>query len=99
MHPSDEVRHEAARRRFVLTVEEQEAYVAYKQDGSTLDFNHTFVPPSLRGRGLAERVVRAGFEYAKQHGLTVRPSCPYVSGAFLRRHPEWRSVVDPSWDG
>jgi len=94
-----EVRHEPDRRRFVAVVEGQEAYVAYAQNGTTLDFNHTFVPTELRGRGLAERVVRAGFEYAKQHGMTVVPSCPYISGAFLRRYPEWESVVDPSWDG
>ncbi len=79
-------------------VEGQEAYVEYTQDGAVLDFGHTFVPTALRGRGLAERVVRAGFEYARRQGLTVVPSCPYVSGAFLRRHPEWRTLVDASWE-
>jgi predicted GNAT family acetyltransferase len=93
------VQHDAVGRRFIAVVEGQEAYVAYVPDGTTLDFNHTFVPPALRGRGLAERVVRAGFEHARQQGLTVLPSCPYISGTFLRRYPQWRSVVDPSWEG
>ena len=94
-----EVRHDATRRRFVAVVDGQEAYLEYSQEGTVLDFTHTFVPPPLRGRGLAERVVRTGFEYARQQGMTVLPSCPYISGAFLRRYPEWQVVVDPSWDG
>ena len=94
-----EVRHQPERHRFVAVVEGREAYLEYGQEGAALDFMHTFVPLELRGRRLAEQVVRAGFEYARQHGMTVLPSCPYVWGAFLRRYPEWQELVDDAWDG
>ena len=76
-----------------MVVEGQEALLAYSQKGNLLDFHHTFVPESLRGRGLAEKVVKAGFDYAKEKGLKVLPTCPYISGPFLARHKEYRSLV------
>lgn len=90
---SETVRHDEKSHRFVIDIDGQEAVLAYSQEGNTLDFYRTFVPESLRGRGLAEKVVRAAFEYAKEKGLRVLPSCPYVSGAFLKRHEEFRPLV------
>ena len=88
-----EVRHDETTHRFVLKSEGQEAVLAYSQKGSALDFYRTFVPEPLRGRGLAEKVVKAGFDYAKEKGLKVIPSCPYVSGPFLKRYEEYRSLT------
>jgi len=47
----------------------------------------------FRGRGIAEKLCKAAFEYAKQHQLTVIPSCSYISDAYLKRHPEYRSLT------
>lgn len=81
--------HDQAGSRFVTTVEGEEAFLKYRRSGTVVDFFHTFVPEQHRGRGLAEQVCRAAFEYAKAEGLTVIPSCPYISGAYLKRHPEY----------
>ena len=83
------VEHDLASHRFIIRAQGQEAFLAYRQHGPELDFYHTFVPEAFRGRGMAERLVGAGYEYAKANGLTVRPTCPYVSGAYLKRHPEY----------
>lgn len=82
------VEHDQARHRFVVRLEGQEAFLAYRQHGAELEFYHTFVPEAFRGRGVAERLVDAGYAYAKSGGFTVRPTCLYVSGAYLKRHPE-----------
>ena len=87
------VQHDPATRRFVITMQGQEAFLAYRQHGTELDFYHTFVPETFRGRGMAERLVGAGYEYAQASGFTVRPTCPYVSGAYLKRHPEYESLT------
>jgi predicted GNAT family acetyltransferase len=87
------VEHDQASHRFVVRLEGHEAFLAYRQHGAELDFYHTFVPEAFRGRGVAERMVGAGFEYAKASGFTVRPTCPYVSGAYLKRHPEYESLT------
>jgi len=52
------------------------------------------VPPARRGEGLAGHLARAAFAYAADQGLLVRPTCSYVSGAFLKRHPEFQAQVE-----
>ena len=76
---SIEVRHDAERLRFVAEVDGAEAYVAYARvDEHTVDFRHTFVPRALRGRKIAERLVREAFRWAEADGSVVLPSCSYV---------------------
>ena len=90
---SQPVEHDAAGQRFVIRLPGgEEAVLTYGRSGKILDFIHTFVPPALRGQGLADRVVRAGFDYARERGLKVVPSCPYV-GTWLRRHPEEQDLA------
>ncbi len=88
------VQHDAAHARFYARLPDQsEAELRYHRDGTTLDFYHTFVPDAFRTEGVAEQVVRAGFEYARQEGCRVIPSCPYVSRGFLKRHTEFLDLV------
>ncbi len=79
--------------RFVINVEGNEVYVLYTEDKNTLDLYSTYTPPQLRGQGLAEKVVLAAFEYAKEQNLKVIPSCWYVR-KFLEKHPEYESIVN-----
>ncbi|UVI40078.1 GNAT family N-acetyltransferase [Qipengyuania spongiae] len=53
--------------------------------------DHTGVPPSMRGRGIAEKLVLALIEDAREQGFTVRPACSYVAAQF-KRHPEWSEL-------
>ena len=87
------VEHDRAKSRFVIRLEGREAFLSYRQEGTELDLQHTFVPDAFRGRGLAERLCQAAFEHAKAGHLTVIPTCPYISGAYLKRHPEHLSLV------
>lgn len=96
MADTAQVIHDQKGHRFVITLEGHEAFLTYHPSGKTLDFNHTFVPEIFRGRGLAEKLCQAGFEYAKANGFTVIPSCPYVSGAYLKRHPEYQPLAQAS---
>ena len=84
-----DIRHDAAGQKFSVTRQGQEAHLLYRRQGTTLDFYSTFVPEAFRGQGLAEQLCRAGFEYAKANQFKVVPSCPYISGAYLKRHPEY----------
>lgn len=78
--------------RFVMNVDDNEVYVLYAEDNSTIDLYSTYTPPQLRGQGLAEKVVRAAFEYAKEKNLKVIPSCWYVK-KFLEKHSEFNGIV------
>jgi predicted GNAT family acetyltransferase len=83
------VHHEAGRGSFSVRDGSAESVLEYVRGGPGLvTFVHTFVPPDLRGRGLAERLVTAGLSWAREQGLRVTATCSYVA-AYLDRHPEW----------
>ena len=59
----------------------------------TMIMTHTYVPPALRGRRLAERVVEEGFLWARANRLVVDPECEYVADTFLTRRPEFAALA------
>ena len=85
--------HDEADHRFRVTLEGYEATLMYRRAGREIDLYHTYVPEVFRGRGMAERLCQAAFEYAKATPLTVVPSCSYISGAYLKRHPEYEPLT------
>ena len=89
-----EVEHDEAKQKFVINLGDgSEALLAYRKQGDILELYHTFVPEPHRGEGVAEKIVVEAFRYAKQKKLKVIPSCPYISGTFLKRHEEFRGLV------
>jgi uncharacterized protein len=87
------VRHNAAGCRFEVEVEGWLAVADYRIDGERIVFTHTFVPPELRGQGIAEKLVRAALEWARAERRRVVPACSYVA-AFIRRTPELQDLVE-----
>ncbi|MCS7052939.1 MAG: N-acetyltransferase [Ignavibacterium sp.] len=87
-----EVIHNSKEKSFLIQIENDIAYVSYNLNNEVMDLYTTYTPPQLRGKGLAEKVVRAALEYAKSNNLKIIPSCSYVK-VFLERHPEYKSLV------
>ena len=83
------IQHDPKGQRFFAQLQGYEACLMYRLEGKEINLYHTYVPEAFRGRGVAERLCQAGFEHAKQQGLTVIPSCSYISDAYLKRHPEY----------
>jgi predicted GNAT family acetyltransferase len=87
------IRHEPNAHRFAAAVGGATAYISYRElPGRVLDLDHTFVPVPARGGGLASRLTDHALRYARQHGHTVVPSCPFVA-AYIRRHSEFRDLL------
>ncbi len=85
---SDErVQHDSAAGRFVYGP----AVAEYRMEGNRMIFTHTWVPPELRGQGVAGKLIREGLEYARREGKRVEPQCSYVE-AYLSRHPEYADL-------
>ena len=89
-----EVQHEQGNNQFVIKLEGADAVLQYLPRGKTMDMTYTYVPVAYRGKGLADKLCQAAFEYAKQNSLTVIPSCPYIGLTYLRRHPEYHALVE-----
>ena len=64
----------------------------YRQEHDLIIFTHTWVPPELRGQGIAGDLLRAGLEFARKKNLRVVPQCSYVD-VFIRRHPEFSDLL------
>jgi predicted GNAT family acetyltransferase len=86
------VQHNAAAKRFEITAGGATAVAEYRDEGGRRVFHHTFVPPALRGRGLAEKLVRAALSDARARNLPVVPACSYVA-AFIGKNPEFHPLV------
>lgn len=79
-----EIRHQSDRNRFVYeTGTGEEAVITYRLHGDTVDFDHTFVPDSARGKGIASRLVDAAAAWAREQGYRITASCSYAR-AYLR---------------
>ena len=87
------VRHNPAANRFEAVVDGHLAVAEYQPEGGRVVFTHTFVPSELRGRRIAEKLVRSALEWMRAEGKRIVPSCSYVA-AFVRRHAEFQELVD-----
>ena len=77
--------HQPDRHRFVCKVDGEEAVLKYRLlPDNGVEFTSTFVPESLRGQGIAEKLVRTGLAWARDQGYDIQASCWYVA-RFLKR--------------
>jgi uncharacterized protein len=56
---------------------------------------HTEVGEQYEGRGVGSRLVAGMLEQLRADGRQVQPLCAYVA-SYLRRHDEYRDVIDGS---
>jgi len=84
--PAPTVTHNATRSRFEIEIEGTLAVLDYVHAGSTLAITHTFVPPALRGRGLAEALMKAAIAHAHTARLSIDPVCSYAA-RYLEKKP------------
>ena len=92
MESTPGVRDNPTDQRYELPVGDDMAVVTYDVEDGVVAFIHTFVPESLRGRGLATQVVKAALEGARAKGLKVDPQCPTVA-AYVKAHPETQDLL------
>jgi len=59
--------HDAAASRFEASVQGQLCVLDYQRRDGVLVMPHTSVPPALRGRGIAEKLVRTALESRVRH--------------------------------
>lgn len=87
------VQHNPAQNCFETTIDGFRSVLEYERRNGEIVMTHTFVPGELRGRGVAEKLVRAALDYAQVEQHRVVPTCSYVD-LFIRRHPEFQTLVD-----
>ncbi len=67
-------------------------YRPLSPDGSVLEFPHTVIDPSQRGRGLGEVLVEGAMADVRRRGAKVRPTCWFVAD-WLTAHPDQQDLL------
>lgn len=95
MENKNRVNNNAQKHRFELTLgEDKAAFIQYAEMGEgVLALTHTEVPDEFEGQGVGSTLIRGTFEIIEAQGLKIVPMCSFVA-AYLRRHPEYQSLVE-----
>jgi predicted GNAT family acetyltransferase len=81
-----------AQHRFEARLGDAVAFAEYRLQDGTMVLPHTVVPEAFAGQGVGGLLARAALGYAREHGLEVVPTCPFIA-AYIVKHPEWRDLV------
>lgn len=90
--PQISVVHHCSEQRFEVRVEGEVAFLSYSMDGRQVIFEHTYVPPRFRGKGVAAALARAALNQARKLHWQIVPECSYVA-AFIERNPEFADLA------
>jgi uncharacterized protein len=83
----------ASTNRIEIEREGDVAFLGYETDANGwISLLHTWVPPALRGRGIANELAQKALELAKDKHLKVEVVCPVVFH-FLTKHPEYKPLI------
>ena len=82
--------------RFEAHLGDEVAFAEYHLTRDSLVLPHTVVPDAFAGRGVASALAITALTYAREHGLKVKPICPFMAG-YIRKHPEWHDLVHPDF--
>ena len=85
--------HDPAAQQFRAGTGAETAVLQYESAPGQITFLHTDVPEALRGKGVGQRLARAGLEHAKAEGLRVVVVCPFVR-SYVEKHPEYKALVE-----
>lgn len=88
-----DVKHDEAAGKYYALVDGYESVCEYSRSGDgVLNFMHTYVPPELRGKGIADELVRQALDDVLARGLKVVPSCWFVR-LYIDRHPKYQPLL------
>ncbi len=61
-------------------------------DTGVVNINHTFVDPSLRGQGVASKMMHETMKFLQSKDLKVVATCPYAV-VWLKKHREYQPMI------
>lgn len=68
------------------------AEVTFPQEGEAVNINRTFVDPSLRGQGVAGKLMEAVVQVLQEKNQKAKPTCSYAVKWF-EKHPQYAHLL------
>lgn len=85
-----------AENQFEWPLDGDKAVIEYVLQDEKMHLVHTEVPEAYRGHNIASKLTKAVLEHAKQHNLTVVPTCPYIA-KYIDNHPEYHTLLSEGY--
>ena len=95
MANAPEVVDNTAEHRFEVRLGSDVAFAEYRLKPGQIVLPHTVVLDAFAGKGVASALAKHAFGYARDNGLKVIPTCPFMAG-WVKKHPEAQDIVDSS---
>ncbi|HWV96089.1 MAG TPA: GNAT family N-acetyltransferase [Xanthobacteraceae bacterium] len=89
---TDDVRNNAEKHRYELSVDGHLAATYYRVAEGVITFVHTEVPDALAGRGIGSKLVKGALDQVRADGLKVVAQCPFVK-AYIEKHPDYADLL------
>jgi predicted GNAT family acetyltransferase len=88
-----EVTDNPARHRFEIRADGRLAgFAEYRLSEGGIEFTHTVVRDEYEGKGVGGTLVKHALESARERGLRVTPTCPFVR-SYIEGHPAYADLV------
>jgi uncharacterized protein len=83
------------KKRFELEIDGVLSVIEYtfKKSTNQMFLVHTEVDASLRGKGVASKIVKEALDMIRKEGQELVPLCPFVV-AFLKKHHEYHDLMN-----
>ena len=86
------VRDNKVQSRFELDVDGGIAFANYRLTPNAVIITHTETPRTLRGRGIASKLLEGALDLIRADGRKVIAGCSFAAN-YLRTHPEHQAMV------
>lgn len=67
-------------------------FVKYRLRPEAIELVHTEINDEFEGRGLGSRLIAFALDDARERGLAVLPTCPFVND-YIQRHRQYVELV------
>jgi len=68
------------------------------KENRVVDINHTYVAPSLRGKGVAGEMMEHVANYFRKHSLKVTASCSYANNWLKKHRDEYADILSEDFE-
>ena len=85
-----EILHDKNNSTFSVNIDGKTARLIYRITDGSLDILSTFVPDEMRGMGIAGKLTKDAYDFAKSENLKCKATCSFAV-RWLEKHPEYMS--------
>lgn len=80
-------------KKFYTMVEDRECHLCYEiLPDNVIKLTSTYVPQSIRTKGIAWELAEFAFDYAKKNNMKVIPRCGFIR-RFVDKNPKFKELL------